>query len=132
ALPICCRSRGSSSSGGSGAWRAVEQWNTDLTPENGGRLRFTMGGPEPGERRRIARPNHEPLMILYLHGFRSSPQSYKARLMAAALEERGLKDQWWCGQLPASPGAAMALALQRAEEWLAAGGRREDLAVVGS
>jgi len=71
-------------------------------------------------------------MILYLHGFRSSPQSYKARLMAAALARRGLQDQWWCPQLPASPRAAMALALQRAEEWLAAGGRRDALAVVGS
>ncbi len=71
-------------------------------------------------------------MMLYLHGFRSSPQSYKARLMAAAMAERGLGDQWWCPQLPASPRAAMGLALARAEEWLAAGGRREDLVVVGS
>jgi predicted esterase YcpF (UPF0227 family) len=29
-------------------------------------------------------------MILYLHGFRSSPQSSKAALMAAAMRERGL------------------------------------------
>lgn len=71
-------------------------------------------------------------MILYLHGFRSSPQSYKARLMAAALAERGQSDQWWCPQLPASPRAAMEQALARAQAWLSAGGRCEDLVVVGS
>src|SRR5690606_16303688 len=42
-------------------------------------------------------------MILYLHGFRSSPKSYKATLMAQALNERGLADRWVCPQLPASP-----------------------------
>lgn len=46
-------------------------------------------------------------MILYLHGFRSSPQSYKAKLMAQAMADRNLTDQWLCPQLPASPAAAM-------------------------
>lgn len=49
-------------------------------------------------------------MILYLHGFRSSPSSTKARLLASALAERGLADQWFCPQLPASPAQALALA----------------------
>lgn len=50
-------------------------------------------------------------MILYLHGFRSSPDSAKARLMAGAMAKRGLAADWCCPQLPASPAAALDLAL---------------------
>ncbi|NBS56414.1 MAG: esterase, partial [Betaproteobacteria bacterium] len=32
-------------------------------------------------------------MIVYLHGFNSSPASHKARTMARYLEERGLGDR---------------------------------------
>ncbi|WP_322008174.1 YqiA/YcfP family alpha/beta fold hydrolase [Paraburkholderia tropica] len=42
-------------------------------------------------------------MIVYLHGFRSSPQSFKARLMAARLAELGRADEWLCPTLPVSP-----------------------------
>ncbi|MGB3289494.1 MAG: YqiA/YcfP family alpha/beta fold hydrolase [Burkholderiaceae bacterium] len=49
-------------------------------------------------------------MILYLHGFRSSPKSHKATLLAAALRERGLENEWIAPQLPASPRRAMELA----------------------
>ncbi len=42
-------------------------------------------------------------MILYLHGFRSSPRSIKARQLAARLEQRGLAADYRCPQLPASP-----------------------------
>ena len=42
-------------------------------------------------------------MILYLHGFRSSPRSIKARQLAARLEQRGLAATWCCPQLPVSP-----------------------------
>jgi len=48
-------------------------------------------------------------MILYLHGFRSSPRSAKAALMARAMHERGLGADWMCPQLPASPAQALAL-----------------------
>jgi len=48
-------------------------------------------------------------MILYLHGFRSSPQSAKAQILAQAMHDRGLGDSWLCPQLPASPAQAMAL-----------------------
>lgn len=64
-------------------------------------------------------------MILYLHGFRSSPDSYKARLMAAALAERGLSDRWRCPQLPASPAEALRTALELA-------GDAPDTVVIGS
>lgn len=50
-------------------------------------------------------------MILYLHGFRSSPQSMKARLLAERMRALGREDEWVCPQLPASPKAAIALAL---------------------
>jgi predicted esterase YcpF (UPF0227 family) len=50
--------------------------------------------------------------ILYLHGFRSSPQSMKARLMADTMRRLGRTDQFVCPQLPASPKLAMQLAAQ--------------------
>jgi uncharacterized protein len=53
-------------------------------------------------------------VILYLHGFRSSPQSFKARLLAARLAERGLGAQWRCPVLPVSPLDAVALAEREA------------------
>ncbi|MDT3737432.1 MAG: YqiA/YcfP family alpha/beta fold hydrolase [Denitratisoma sp.] len=49
-------------------------------------------------------------MIVYLHGFRSSPQSTKAQRLKAHMEARGLGHLFWCGQLPPSPSAAIALA----------------------
>ena len=48
-------------------------------------------------------------MILYLHGFRSSPNSFKARLLAARLAELGRADEWRCPMLPVSPLDAVAL-----------------------
>ena len=47
--------------------------------------------------------------LLYLHGFRSSPKSFKAQRLAAWLAEHRPEVQWWCPQLPPSPRAAMAL-----------------------
>jgi hypothetical protein len=57
-------------------------------------------------------------VILYLHGFRSSPQSNKARLVRAALAAHGRVDDFLCPQLPASPRAAAQLieATARLEE----------------
>lgn len=49
-------------------------------------------------------------MILYLHGFRSSPQSFKARLLAERMQQLGRAAEYQCPQLPASPAAAIALA----------------------
>jgi predicted esterase YcpF (UPF0227 family) len=49
-------------------------------------------------------------MILYLHGFRSSPLSFKARLLGERMQALGLADQYLCPQLPASPKLAMELA----------------------
>lgn len=69
--------------------------------------------------------------ILYLHGFRSSPASFKSRLMAQAMAERGRQADWCCPQLPASPKAAAELAHQQARRLLD-GLPAHHLTVVGS
>ncbi len=69
--------------------------------------------------------------ILYLHGFRSSPDSFKSRLMAQAMAERGRQADWCCPQLPASPKAAAELARGQAERLLG-GLPASHLTVVGS
>ena len=66
-------------------------------------------------------------MILYLHGFRSSPKSMKARVVGVRMLEKGLDADLRCPQLPASPKAAMDLALS-----LVAGVPAQDLSIIGS
>lgn len=66
-------------------------------------------------------------MILYLHGFRSSPSSMKARLVGERMAALGRADDYLCPQLPASPALAMELALS-----LIDGVPAEQLAVIGS
>jgi hypothetical protein len=39
-------------------------------------------------------------VILYLHGFNSSPQSHKAQVLQRYMEERGLGEQFACPALP--------------------------------
>lgn len=64
--------------------------------------------------------------LLYLHGFRSSPQSAKAQAMARwASTQAGL--HWACPQLPPSPAEAAALLQQLTATWPERG-----VAVVGS
>lgn len=46
--------------------------------------------------------------LLYLHGFRSSPQSAKARWMAGWVAANRPDLVWACPQLPPSPAAALA------------------------
>ena len=65
--------------------------------------------------------------LLYLHGFRSSPQSTKARKVARRVAGRHPSVSWWCPQLPPSPSAAMALVMDGLQSW-----PREQMAVVGS
>jgi predicted esterase YcpF (UPF0227 family) len=42
-------------------------------------------------------------MILYIHGFLSAPQSFKARLIAARLAELGMPDAFACPKLAGDP-----------------------------
>ncbi|WP_345248362.1 YqiA/YcfP family alpha/beta fold hydrolase [Pigmentiphaga soli] len=72
-------------------------------------------------------------MILYLHGFRSSPQSFKARMMAEAMRERGRENEWRCPALPPGPRAAIEVAQEAAAQLQRATGRpAQALTVIGS
>jgi predicted esterase YcpF (UPF0227 family) len=55
--------------------------------------------------------------LLYLHGFRSSPDSVKARKMAEIVQKLHPNVTWWCPHLPASPRQAMALLQSGAAHW---------------
>lgn len=70
-------------------------------------------------------------MILYLHGFRSSPESYKAKLLAKAFADLGLQQEWVCPQLPASPAESIALCQHLIKEHQQAAPNSE-LVVIGS
>jgi predicted esterase YcpF (UPF0227 family) len=48
-------------------------------------------------------------VIVYLHGFRSSPRSFKARLLEQRLSESGRAAEWLCPELPVSPLESIAL-----------------------
>jgi uncharacterized protein len=72
------------------------------------------------------RPMHTT-HLLYLHGFRSSPRSFKAQRMHALVRERHPGVTWCCPQLPPSPKEAMALVRKSVSDW-----PRERMAVVGS
>jgi uncharacterized protein len=65
--------------------------------------------------------------LLYLHGFRSSPQSTKARQVAAWVAAHRPDVQWWCPQLPVSPQEAIDLVLDGIAAW-----PKPHMAVIGS
>jgi len=69
-------------------------------------------------------------MILYLHGFRSSPQSYKARVMQQHMQDLGRADEFFCPALSPSPAEAIA----QAEAIIAKAdpAQRAKLTVIGS
>jgi predicted esterase YcpF (UPF0227 family) len=66
-------------------------------------------------------------MILYLHGFRSSPLSMKARMTGERMAQLGRAEDYVCPQLPASPKMAMEQMMA-----LVHGVPAEELAIVGS
>lgn len=65
--------------------------------------------------------------LLYLHGFRSSPQSAKARQVAAWVQDHHPEVVWWCPQLPPSPREALQMVADGIAGW-----PRDSMAVVGS
>ena len=65
--------------------------------------------------------------LLYLHGFRSSPQSFKAQRVADWVRRERPDVHWWCPQLPPSPAEAMQTVAERISSW-----PREHMAVIGS
>lgn len=68
-----------------------------------------------------------PTHLLYLHGFRSSPQSMKAVKLRQWLAQHRPELVFWCPQLPPSPQQALALVLDGVAGWPA-----ERSVVVGS
>ena len=65
--------------------------------------------------------------LLYLHGFRSSPQSAKALKVGQRVRDRHPDVAWCCPQLPASPREAAELMQALTRDW-----PREGMAVIGS
>ncbi len=65
--------------------------------------------------------------LLYLHGFRSSPHSAKARRVAAWMREHRPDIAWCCPQLPPSPLDAIDQVLAAIADW-----PRHRMAVIGS
>lgn len=71
--------------------------------------------------------------VLYLHGFRSSPASFKAQRLLAHFSQRGEAARFLCPQLPPSPGEAMALVYALVEPLVQQpGAAAESFAVIGS
>ncbi|MBX3607968.1 MAG: esterase [Piscinibacter sp.] len=68
-----------------------------------------------------------PTHLLYLHGFRSSPQSAKARRLAGWVARHRPDLHWSCPPLPPSPQAAVHLAEEAMRGWPA-----DARAVIGS
>jgi len=69
-------------------------------------------------------------MLLYLHGFRSSPQSFKSRLVQERMRAWGLGKYFACPMLNVSPSQAIAQA-EAAIRGARAGGE-DDIAIIGS
>ncbi|MEY4564728.1 MAG: hypothetical protein RLZZ618_4005 [Pseudomonadota bacterium] len=65
--------------------------------------------------------------LLYLHGFRSSPQSAKAQRTAAWVKKHAPRVTWWCPQLPPSPREAITQLLAGVAGW-----PTDRMAVIGS
>ena len=65
--------------------------------------------------------------VLYLHGFRSSPQSMKSRKVAARMAAEHPGAVWWCPQLPPSPKEAMTMLMTGINHWPC-----QTMAVIGS
>jgi predicted esterase YcpF (UPF0227 family) len=87
-------------------------------------LRAMASAPTP----RPALPALAPVShLLYLHGFRSSPRSTKARMVAERVARDHPRVTWCCPQLPPSPAAAWALIERSVADW-----PRDAMGVIGS
>ena len=79
-----------------------------------------MSGP-------AGRPGAGVTHLLYLHGFRSSPQSTKSRQTHAWLQAHRPDVHWWCPLLESSPSESMRLVMDGIRDW-----PRKHMAVMGS
>ena len=70
------------------------------------------------------------LLVVYLHGFRSSPRSSKARMTGDAIAQRveqGAAIEWYCPQLLASPRESMDMVQRHIDT-----SKANQLSVIGS
>jgi uncharacterized protein len=70
------------------------------------------------------------LLVVYLHGFRSSPRSSKARMTGDAIAQRveqGAPIEWYCPQLHASPQESMDMVRRHIDA-----SKADRLSVIGS
>ncbi len=70
------------------------------------------------------------LLVVYLHGFRSSPRSSKARMTGDAIAhrvEQGATIEWYCPQLHASPQESMDMVRRHIDA-----SKADRLSVIGS
>ena len=70
------------------------------------------------------------LLVVYLHGFRSSPRSSKARMTGDAIAhrvEQGAPIEWYCPQLHASPQESMDMVRRHIDA-----SKADRLSVIGS
>ena len=65
--------------------------------------------------------------MVYAHGFRSSPRSFKAQFIAQWLQVHRPDIVWFCPQLPASPHAAAEMLFNTVHSW-----PQHSMAVIGS
>jgi predicted esterase YcpF (UPF0227 family) len=65
--------------------------------------------------------------MVYAHGFRSSPRSFKAQFIAQWLQAHRPDIVWFCPQLPASPHAAAQILFNAVHAW-----PKHSTAVIGS
>jgi len=70
-------------------------------------------------------------MLVYLHGFNSSPASHKAQLMRSTMEGRGLGSRYACPVLPDTPRAALG-AIEAVVKENSAGRAAQTLTFIGS
>ena len=66
--------------------------------------------------------------LIYLHGFNSSPESHKARLLYAYMEQRDMLDQLIIPEIPPVPAEAMSMLVTLFEH----NQKKADVAVAGS
>ena len=75
----------------------------------------------------MATANPPTTHLLYLHGFRSSPRSAKAQMVASRVQALSTRPVLWSPQSPPSPREAVAQILQGIASW-----PHDTMAVIGS
>jgi len=70
----------------------------------------------------------KPALLIYLHGFNSSPSSFKARYLSDYLDQRSCVDQYLLPELDVCPAAALA----QVQKIIETHQRNADITLIGS